>query len=786
MTSVNAGSSVTLLLNSRPPYRFPVWLCLVFVIYILTIGSASEVCAGEGLYRPKIWPIPDTKALETKAPDTKAESALQNQGVGQQDGHIQTLIGGSFGEQVSEAPPTYEQIQAIPLDAVGKFGGCSGGFISPDGLFITNHHCILQDLQFHSRSGRMDVQAGFAAQDQLDELPAIPGRAVEIIKEIRDVSDRLDAETRAGMSDGIPENDAFLATVRTVQDECEAKALTVSQLPRPDEVRCVVLLSAASERYYLTRSYRYHDVRLVFAPPIEFARLGGRRDNFQWPRLNADFALMRVYAAQKDGSILPLPTTRARLAVRAPKAGEPISVAGFPGRTERFQLADKTRHFMRWRYPAYLKLFEQWETALLGALETYPDATPEYLVVRSRVANEIKLRTALIDAQKRHNLVSRARARDQRRVRWQSRSLPRIVNGRLRNAERRLKRSLKAEFRDVMKDFGFSGLSRSALWSYAIDLYEGAHLRETMGGSQNEMGERKLSPLTTQFDPRVDFLIWKRFVRAYASGTGANRDPGFDKALGLVRTYHERTHGPRLERIYKSSELLDPERRDFWRQATTAEFRQSKDEFLSLAIRLARSIEDRRDPLATIMGTDRFQFLRGLNAFRRSEGKPIYDDADRSLRFSFGIVDFANSDQTKAATTQLENLIPKARKEVPQAEWISPLAEEALTSPALSVAFRSTVDGTGGSSGSLTFDAKGRVIGILFDGIYDRLGANWDYEASPMRSVHLSTLMILKTLDVFAPNSAVLAELNAQSGLDVTHRDEKGGKGASALVEDPS
>src|SRR5205823_984902 len=35
------------------------------------------------------------------------------------------------------------------LAATINVGGCSGGFISPEGLFITNHHCLFSILQEH-------------------------------------------------------------------------------------------------------------------------------------------------------------------------------------------------------------------------------------------------------------------------------------------------------------------------------------------------------------------------------------------------------------------------------------------------------------------------------------------------------------------------------------------------------------------------------------------------------------------------------------------------------------
>ena len=38
-----------------------------------------------------------------------------------------------------------------PLAAVVSLGGCTGSFVSPDGLVITNHHCVQQSLQINAK-----------------------------------------------------------------------------------------------------------------------------------------------------------------------------------------------------------------------------------------------------------------------------------------------------------------------------------------------------------------------------------------------------------------------------------------------------------------------------------------------------------------------------------------------------------------------------------------------------------------------------------------------------------
>src|SRR5882762_4364286 len=49
------------------------------------------------------------------------------------------------------------------LAAVVKIGGCSAGFVSADGLLVTNHHCAFSILQQHSTPASDLITDGFLA-----------------------------------------------------------------------------------------------------------------------------------------------------------------------------------------------------------------------------------------------------------------------------------------------------------------------------------------------------------------------------------------------------------------------------------------------------------------------------------------------------------------------------------------------------------------------------------------------------------------------------------------------
>src|SRR5262245_35335360 len=64
-------------------------------------------------------------------------------------------------------------------------GGCTGSFISPDGLVLTNHHCVVRCLADHSSPGNDLVNDGFFAARRSEEKKC----AADIISVLVDVED---------------------------------------------------------------------------------------------------------------------------------------------------------------------------------------------------------------------------------------------------------------------------------------------------------------------------------------------------------------------------------------------------------------------------------------------------------------------------------------------------------------------------------------------------------------------------------------------------------------------
>ncbi|MFT4047120.1 MAG: S46 family peptidase [Solimonas sp.] len=215
--------------------------------------------------------------------------------------------------------PDAKWVDHVMKASVRLAGGCSGSFVSKDGLVLTNAHCVLGCVQDLSRD-KDRVNDGFVARRREEEI-ACPSVELNRLERISDVSARIGKAT-AGKS-GQAYVDARQAETAAIESECTGKDA--------EHTRCDVVELYNGGRYDLYRYHRFQDVRLVFSPEYQAAFFGGDPDNFNFPRYNLDMGLLRAYEGGKPAKIrdwFPLNTAGAQ-------EGELTMVTGHPGSTER-------------------------------------------------------------------------------------------------------------------------------------------------------------------------------------------------------------------------------------------------------------------------------------------------------------------------------------------------------------------------------------------------------------------------------------------------------------------
>ncbi len=242
------------------------------------------------------------------------------------------------------------------VDGVCRVNGCTGSFVSPRGLIITNHHCAYDAIQKASSAERDLLTKGFSATTLADEIPA-PDYVVRVTQDYRDVS----AEVLAAIDDSMSHADRKKAIERRSK-ELEANA----EKERP-ELRAEVSEMFAGKTYVLFNYTYLKDVRLVFAPPQAVGNFGGEIDNWEWPRHTGDFSFMRAYTAPDGTSAtysadnIPFQPKRfVQVQPQGVNENDVVFLLGYPGRTARHKTASFLQYEQDVRLPAIVDLY-QWQ-----------------------------------------------------------------------------------------------------------------------------------------------------------------------------------------------------------------------------------------------------------------------------------------------------------------------------------------------------------------------------------------------------------------------------------------
>src|SRR3546814_19084418 len=117
------------------------------------------------------------------------------------------------------APEELSNLADKPRNAVISVGGCTASFVSPQGLVISNHHCVYGAVAYNSTPENDLLANGFVADGFAAELPAQLTARVSVTQAITDVTDRI-VDGLGGM-DGKARYDAIAARSKALVSECE-------------------------------------------------------------------------------------------------------------------------------------------------------------------------------------------------------------------------------------------------------------------------------------------------------------------------------------------------------------------------------------------------------------------------------------------------------------------------------------------------------------------------------------------------------------------------------------
>lgn len=640
-----------------------------------------------------------------------------------------------------------------PMSAIVSTGGCSASFVSANGLVVTNHHCAYGAIQRNSSAEKNLLANGFLAKNLAEELPAGPNERIYVTDKVENVTDKILKGLDASLT-GKARHEAIQMRIKALTAECE----------KDPAYRCSVPSFHRGLEYYRIRQLMIRDVRLVYAPAEMIGNYGGDIDNYEWPRHTGDFSFLRAYVG-KDGkpadpSADNVPyKSKDFLVVSAEglKNGDPILLAGYPGRTNRYKLPNEIRFARDIDYPARVQEYQADLDVIAAATGINNDWPVRYANTVKSINNRMKKLQGLLDGFARKDL---AAIKDQQDLAFRNWLSQQKDAGQSEQLLTELDELIAADQIITRQEFSFTKATGSELLRAAMTLYRLAK-ESSKPDAEREAGyqERdipfiraRLSRLEQSLVAQVDFTRWQAALKRYYKLPVEDRIHGFDQQLPNGSDLDAR-----LTALYRGTELADTGKRLSWIGQPLSALDASKDSLIRLAALLhdtAMALEDQRKEIDGEFDRLVPRYMQAVIAWKKTQGKPVYPDANSTLRVTYGSVGpYSPADGiSKGPFTTVEGILAKHRGEdpfnVPQALQAAIRSGRygAFRDPILKtvpVNFLSSADTTGGNSGSAVMNARGELVGLNFDSTYESITKDWYFDPAITRAIHVDIRYML-------------------------------------------
>jgi hypothetical protein len=634
-----------------------------------------------------------------------------------------------------------------PMSAIVSLGGCSASFVSDAGLVVTNHHCAYGAIQRNSTPEHNYIANGFLARTRAGELPGGPNTLVYVTDKVENVTSRVLKDITPSMS-GKQRSEAVERAIKALIAECESDKF----------YRCSVPAFHRGLEYYRIRQMMIRDVRLVYAPANSLGDFGGDIDNYEWPRHVGDYSFLRAYVGKDGRPADPSPDnvpyhSKDFLVVSAEglKNGDPVLLAGYPGRTSRYKLPAEIRYARDAAYPAKAAEIQS-DLDVIAATTSGSEANAvRYASVVKSLNNVMKKTRGLMDGFARKDIAAIKDVQDAEFRAWY---------GKQANASKALLPELDALIAaDIAlsdEEFGYSVAttgdllkSGSTLYRLAVESARPDAERET-GYQQRDLAfiKARLNRLEQSYVGSVDQARFAAALQRYAKLPKSMHVNGLDALLPSVDA---------VPALFAQSQLGDTAQRLAWLGKDTAAIKASDDAFLKLAVQIddvAQSLKERRKELDGNLERVIPQYMAAVIAWKKSQGKPVYPDANSTLRVTYGTVSpYSPKDGiTKGPFTTIEGIVEKNTGKEPfnaPANLLDAIKAKRygqFKDPVLGtvpVDFLTSADTTGGNSGSAVMNKHGELIGLNFDSTYESITKDWYFDRDITRAIHMDIRYML-------------------------------------------
>jgi hypothetical protein len=657
----------------------------------------------------------------------------------------------------------YDVNQSSLKDAVPQFnGGCTSEVISPKGLILTNHHCGFDAIQNHSSIDHDYLANGFWAYKMEDELPN-ENLVVTFVVKIEDVTTKVLEGTSNLTSEAEKQ--------KKIQDNITVLS---NSLPKESWQENKIRTFFEGNQYMLFVTETFKDVRLVGAPPTSIGKFGNDTDNWVWPRHTGDFSLFRIYADKNNrpasyskDNVPYTPKHFLPISLDGVKEDDFTMVFGYPGKTTEYLPAVAIAQIANELNPAKIEIRDQALKVADGFMRKDNAIKIQYASKYASIANYWKKWIGETQGLKKSNAIAIKR------------------NQEIAFQEKVIKAGKQAEYGNLLADFEknyteitpyalardyFSevALRNTELLSVGYKLYQLEQVYNSKG--EQAFTDRKNNLITgladfyKDFNPNVDQKVFEQLIHLYATKVPKEFMPANLSNINAADLATEIYGQSKLVSYNSLKELLSGDSK-----TVLTNLNADKGFLLikNMADKFQKDVAPKYDEVnLRITALQRTYMKAQLELNKDSR---IFPDANSTLRITYGKVkgyepkdatyyepmNYLDGVMEKYIPGDYEFDVPTKLIDLYKTKNYGQYGENGK----MPVCFIGTNHTTGGNSGSPVIDAKGNLIGLNFDRVWEGTMSDIYYDPSICRNIMVDARYILFIMDKYADAKNLMEEL---------------------------
>lgn len=657
------------------------------------------------------------------------------------------------------------------IDAIVRVGGCTGSFLSNEGLIVTNHHCAFSFVQAISDVKNDYIKKGFLANIREQEAPA-KGLVCKITASYKDVS--ADVLTGTQELDGVNR-------IKKIADNI--KQITATENLVNKDLQCEISEMFTGKTYVLFRYKLLKDVRLVYVPPVSIGSYGGELDNWVWPRHSGDFAFLRAYVAP-DGSAAEYseknvpykPVKFLNINPKGTNENDFVFILGYPGRTYRHQPAGFYEYHEKYLLSYISNLFD-WQINYMEQLgKTDYALNIKYSAKIKSLANTTKNFKGKLQGFTRANLSAKKREEEKQ--------LQQFIDAdvQLKNKYGAVLPRITSLYNDLMK-VALRNMWLDQIYNVSPLVYASATAANfsSMYAALKTKSEKKAfiesqrANIKKAFARSVgayDALLHKpTLVKMLSDASTLNGDNKLQAVTNLLQgKTSQQEIGKLVDELVAKSKLTNPTQVNSWLDGDIVKLLTLNDPLIKFASELNKEMM-RYDTDDQKRDGELNQLMASLVEVKQLwKQQNFIPDANATLRFTYGYVKgYSPNDGVYAKPfTTLKGVIEKSDtleyqlldeiRALYAANDLGSFAHPALGDLPINLLYN--LDTTGGNSGSPVMDNKGNLIAINFDRAFTATINDYAWNETYSRSVGVDIRYVLWVLQKVAKANHVINEMS--------------------------